>query len=63
MNPGQFDGPSGVHVDTSGRIYATSYRSNRVSQMDDMTGTGWVGLGGQGTGTGQFHFPLGIFHR
>jgi hypothetical protein len=31
--------------------------------MDDVVGTGWVSLGGQGTGIGQFHFPLGIFHR
>jgi DNA-binding beta-propeller fold protein YncE len=60
---GTFLGPAGVSV-TGGKIYATSYKSSQVVEMDaDMSGHNWKSLGSPGTGQKQFGNPLGIVTR
>ena len=56
---GQFNFPSGVAVDRSGRVYVTDQSNHRVQVF---TGDGaFLGKwGSQGTGDGQFNQPLGI---
>jgi sugar lactone lactonase YvrE len=57
---GQFNTPSGITVDGSGRVYVTDRGNHRV-QVFDVNGA-FLGTGGGvfGTGDGQFKDPFGI---
>jgi streptogramin lyase len=56
-------GPAGVSV-VGNKLYATSYKSARVIEMDtSMSGSNWQSLGSHGTGVKQFGAPLGIVAR
>src|SRR2546428_11301146 len=45
------------------KIYVADASNNRIVRMDDMTGAGWITLGGPlaGSGMNQFSFPSGIY--
>ena len=55
--------PSGIVVDTAGRIYVVDFGNSRIVRMNDMTGVGWTTLGSSGNGKGQFNSPRGMFVR
>jgi hypothetical protein len=57
---GQFNVPTGVALDSQGRIYISDRLNNRIVRINDMSGAGWTTLGTQGSGQGQFSDPLGI---
>ena len=42
----QFSGPSGVAVDSKGRIYVADQGNSRIVRMDDMTGANWRSITG-----------------
>jgi sugar lactone lactonase YvrE len=48
VQQGQFQSPSGVAVDATGRVYVAD--GNRIVRVDDMSGAGWVTLGELGSG-------------
>src|SRR5438067_4739726 len=55
---GQLRRPEGLAVDSLGRIYITDNDNDRIVRMNDMTGAGWVSLGGlPGGEVGQFAGP------
>jgi DNA-binding beta-propeller fold protein YncE len=61
---GRLYAPTGVCVDSRGRIYVTQSSSNhRIVRMDDMSGANWVSFGSGGTEYGQFASPMGICVR
>ena len=51
---GQFYDPSGIAVDSAGKIYVMDTGNSRVVRIDDMTGANWVSYGSVGSGVGQF---------
>jgi hypothetical protein len=51
--PLQFLVPSGLFVDSEGKIYVGDTGNNRIVRFDDMTGTNWVTYGSRGTEVGQ----------
>ena len=57
---GQFYGPSGIALDSAGRIYITDTYNDRIVRIDDMKGTNWTSFGAYGTGVGQFVNPQSI---
>jgi hypothetical protein len=57
---GQFYGPSGIALDSFGRIYITDTYNDRLVRMDDMNGTNWVSFGTYGSGVGQFDIPQSV---
>src|SRR5271157_602317 len=57
---GQFYGPSGIALDSAGRIYITDTYNDRIVRIDDMNGTNWTSFGGYGAGVGQFASPQSI---
>ena len=57
---GQFYGPQGIALDSSGRIYINDIYNDRIVRIDDMNGTNWTSYGSYGTGTGQFVLPQSI---
>ena len=57
---GQFYGPSGIALDSAGRIYITDTYNDRIVRIDDMNGTNWKSFGSYGTGVGQFAIPQSI---
>jgi hypothetical protein len=57
---GQFYGPSGIALDSAGRIYITDTYNDRVVRIDDLNGTNWTSFGAYGSGTGQFVSPQSI---
>ena len=57
---GQFYGPSGIALDSAGRIYIADTYNDRIVRIDDMNGTNWTSFGTYGTGTGQFMGPQSI---
>ncbi len=56
----QLSGPSGVAVDSGGRIYVADQGNSRVVRMDDMTGAGWAVFGDMGSGEKQLYLPGGV---
>jgi sugar lactone lactonase YvrE len=56
---GQFEGPDGIAVDSSGNVYVTDYGINRVQKFDS-TGVYITKWGNYGSGNGQFYLPIGI---
>ena len=60
---GQFYGPSGIALDSAGRIYITDTYNDRIVRIDDMNGTNWTSFGTYGTGVGQFASPAEHQHR
>src|SRR5262245_38517419 len=52
--------PTGVAVDSLGRIYAVNTADNTISRMDDISGAGFVAFGRGGSGVGEFNGPFGI---
>ena len=42
------------------KIYIADTSNHRLIRMDDMDGAGWVTYGTQGSGTGNFSWPVGI---
>src|SRR5271166_4168485 len=54
---GQFYGPQGIALDSSGRIYIADLYNNRIVRIDDLNGTNWSSYGVYGTGAGQFLSP------
>ena len=57
---GQFYGPSGIALDSAGRIYIADTYNDRIVRIDDMNGTNWTSFGTYGTGVGQFVIPQSI---
>src|SRR2546428_986685 len=57
----QFAGPTGIFLDSAGKIYVVDARNSRLVRVNDMTGTGWMTFGTHGSGASQFTFPYGIF--
>ncbi len=57
---GQFYGPSGIALDSAGRIYIADMYNDRIVRIDDMNGTNWTAYGTYGTGAGQFTLPRSI---
>src|SRR2546426_5375472 len=51
---GQFMNPSGISIDSAGRIYVMDTGNNQLVRMDDMNGTNWTVMSGIGSGVGQF---------
>src|SRR6266478_4871877 len=47
---GQFYGPSGIALDSGGRIYITDTYNDRIVRVDDMNGTNWTSFGTYGSG-------------
>ena len=47
---GQFYGPSGIALDSAGRIYIADIYNDRIVRIDDMNGTNWISYGAYGTG-------------
>jgi hypothetical protein len=60
---GQFDYPTGIAADSSGRIYVTDYLNCRLVRFSDITGAGWTTLGAIGSGANQFTGPKGVCVR
>ena len=60
---GQFNGPSGVAVNSAGRILVADEQNHRIVRVDGMTGAGWMAFGTSGTSSGEFRYPSGIFIR
>jgi streptogramin lyase len=56
----QLQGPWGIYVDGSNRIYIADNNNSRVVRIDDMTGTNWTAYGTLGQYTGQFLGPTGV---
>lgn len=56
---GQFNGPRGLAVDTSGNVYVTDEGNQRI-QVFSNTGTFIRTWGSSGAGNGQFAFPFGV---
>lgn len=57
---GQFYGPSGIALDSAGRIYVADTYNDRIVRIDDMNGTNWTSFGTYGSGTGQFAVPQSV---
>jgi hypothetical protein len=57
---GQFYGPSGIALDSTGRIYITDTYNDRIVRIDDMNGTNWTSFGSYGSGAGQFATPQSV---
>ena len=57
---GQFYGPSGIALDSAGRIYIADIYNDRIVRIDDMNGTNWMSYGAYGTGQGQFTLPQSV---
>lgn len=51
---GQFYDPSGIAVDSSGKIYVMDTGNSRLVGIDDMNGTNWTSFGSAGSGANQF---------
>ena len=58
-SPGQFVGPSGVAVDSSGNVYVADPDTNRVEKFTS-NGTYISQWGSKGSGAGQFNAPYGV---
>lgn len=58
---GQFSGPASVAIDSSNRIYIADRFNNRVVRINDMSGSGWMEMGGFGSDEGQFYVPEGVY--
>ena len=56
---GQFDFPSDVAVDASGKVYVADYGNGRI-QVFTANGTFLTQWGSYGSGEGQFSYPSGI---
>jgi streptogramin lyase len=56
----QFYGPSGIALDSAGRMYITDTYNDRIVRIDDMNGTHWTSFGTYGNGVGQFVSPQSI---
>ena len=56
---GQFNGPYGLAVDSSGNVYVTDYNNHRVQKFSS-TGSYITKWGSYGSGNGQFDRPWGI---
>jgi len=57
---GNFYGPSGIALDSAGRIYVADMYNDRVVRIDDMNGTNWTSFGSYGSGGGQFILPQSV---
>jgi hypothetical protein len=63
--PQQFNYPDGIALDGNGGIYVVEYFNHRLVHMNDMDGSGWATLGGNGpsgygSGINQFHGPSAV---
>jgi hypothetical protein len=52
---GQIYEPTGIAVDTLGRIYVTDPYNAQIIRMDDLTGANWTVFNSIGSGTGQIN--------
>ena len=58
-DPGEFNGPAGLALDTAGNVYVTDSLNDRV-QVFDQNGAFLRQWGGSGTGDGEFDELYGI---
>ena len=42
------------------KLYITDSENDRIIRIDDMSGTGWVEYGTEGTGIGFFNSPISV---
>ena len=56
---GEFSGPNGIAIDSSGNIYVVDSRHHRVQKFNS-NGKFISILGGYGSGDGEFYYPKGI---
>lgn len=56
---GEFNGPVGVSVDSTGNVYAADSRNNRIQKFDS-DGNFITKWGSLGSGDGEFSGPDGI---
>src|SRR5687767_7619369 len=54
-------GGSSCALDPEGNIYVVDHLNHRVVRFQGMGGTNWIPFGTQGSGTGQFDRPWGIW--
>lgn len=54
---GQFDRPTGIAIDASGRIYVADAGNARIVRLDDTDGSGWAAYGQRLTKAAQLTAP------
>ena len=57
--PGNFDGPYGIAVDSQDRIYIADTNNGRIARINDISGAGYTSYDASNSGN-SFAFPIGI---
>lgn len=54
---GQFSSPTGIFIDSLGKVYVSDTGNNRIVRFDDFTWKNWISLGSWGGGINQLNQP------